>query len=463
MLTRTLYPACPLCEATQSNVLHRVDCTAYPLYQPALSPVMTWLKCVACDHVYVDGIYTDEALQLIFSRTHPSQAVGYDLETQRYVAARMIEKVLPYAHSGRWLDIGFGNGALLLTAQEFGFTSVGIDLRRDVVESILRFGIEAHEVDLMAFTPAMPFDVISLCDVLEHMPYPPKSLHAVHGLLADDGRFFFLCPIPTAPSGACLMPQMPIHIGRRWSTITTSADSDSIVFLMNVGSSLCATASANDTGCAWKSLPARKNEVNMNHTATHGSPPYRLNVGCGRNIQNGYLNLDAMPLPGVDIVCNLETLREHPIDLPDASVEYFLLSHVIEHIRDSLGLMEELWRLAAPGAIAQIRVPHGASDDAWEDPTHVRSFFPGSFGYFSQPYYWRADYGYRGDWKVERMQLHMDRVRCAGLTPNESLAISKRERNVVREIVCELSAVKPIRAPLRELQSFPLIEIHHVD
>jgi SAM-dependent methyltransferase len=200
----------------------------------------------------------------------------------------------------------------------------------------------------------------------------------------------------------------------------------------------------------------------MSDTITR-TPPYRLNIGCGRNIQTGYLNLDAMALPGVDLVCNLETLREQPIDLPDASVEYFLLSHVIEHIRDSLGLMEELWRLATPGAIAQVRVPHGASDDAWEDPTHVRSFFPGSFGYFSQPYYWRADYGYRGDWKVERMQLHMDRARCAGLTPNEALAVSRSERNVVREMVCELSAVKPIRAPLRELQSFPLIEIHHVD
>jgi SAM-dependent methyltransferase len=174
--------------------LHRVDCTAYPLYQPALSPVMTWMKCSACEHIYVDGIYTDEALQLIFSKTHPSQAVGYDLETQRYIAARMIEKVLPYANAGRWLDIGFGNGALLLTAQEFGFSPIGIDLRRDGVEAIRRFGVEAHDVDLLAFAPATSFNVISLCDVLEHMPYPPKSLAAVHRLLAADGVLFLSMP-----------------------------------------------------------------------------------------------------------------------------------------------------------------------------------------------------------------------------------------------------------------------------
>ncbi len=197
--------------------------------------------------------------------------------------------------------------------------------------------------------------------------------------------------------------------------------------------------------------------------AAFARPPYRLNVGCGRNILEGYINIDSAALPGIDLICNLEELRERPIDLPDGTVEYFLLSHVIEHIRDSLGLMQELWRLAIPGAIAQIRVPHGANDDAWEDPTHVRAYFPGSFGYFTQPYYWRADYGYRGDWTVERLQLHVDRHRCAGLTPNEALALSRRERNIVREMICDLSAVKPIREPKRELQSFPLIEIVHVD
>ena len=108
-------------------------------------------------------------------------------------------------------------------------------------------------------------------------------------------------------------------------------------------------------------------------------------------------------------------------------------------------------------------MPHGASDDAWEDPTHVRAYFPGSFGYFSQPYYWRADYGYRGDWKVEKIRLNVDRQLCAGLDPQQAFLKSQQERNIVREIYCELSAVKPLREPRRELQSFPLIEILHVD
>ena len=191
--------------------------------------------------------------------------------------------------------------------------------------------------------------------------------------------------------------------------------------------------------------------------------PYKLNVGCGRNIPEGWVNVDSFPLPGVDIVCDLEKVRETPIALPDGSVQEFLLSHVIEHIRDSLALMQELWRLAAPGAQAVIRTPHGASDDASEDPTHVRSYFVGSFGYFSQPYYWRADYGYRGDWQPERIQLLVDKVRCAGLDPQAAFAKAQHERNVVREMICELRAVKPLREPRRELQAAPRIEIAFVD
>ena len=201
----------------------------------------------------------------------------------------------------------------------------------------------------------------------------------------------------------------------------------------------------------------------MSSGINQGKPPYSLNVGCGRNIKEGWLNLDSAALPGIDLVCDLENLREKPIDLPDETVEHFLLSHLIEHIQDSLGVMQELWRLATPNAIAVIRVPHGGSDDAWEDPTHVRPYFHGSFGYFSQPYYWRADYGYRGDWQPEKIQLVVSKDRCAGLSAPEVFTKIQYERNVVKEMICEMRAVKPIREPKQELQVQPKVEISLVD
>ena len=96
--------------------------------------------------------------------------------------------------------------------------------------------------------------------------------------------------------------------------------------------------------------------------------------------------------------------------------------------------MQELHRIARPGAKAAFHLPYGSSDDASEDPTHVRLYFLNSFGYFSQPFYWRADYGYRGDWEVEDVVLTVD-AELAGKSWDEVFRLVQRSRNVVKEMV----------------------------
>ncbi|PGT95614.1 methyltransferase domain-containing protein, partial [Bacillus cereus] len=94
-----------------------------------------------------------------------------------------------------------------------------------------------------------------------------------------------------------------------------------------------------------------------------------------------------------------------PLPFDDNSIDEFLAVHLLEHIQRPLDLMEELHRIAKQNAIMVCNVPYGSSDDAFEDPTHIRQFFLNSFTYFSQPIYWRADYGYRGDWLIEKLIL----------------------------------------------------------
>jgi len=190
-----------------------------------------------------------------------------------------------------------------------------------------------------------------------------------------------------------------------------------------------------------------------------GEAVKRLNVGCGRNTLEGWINLDSANLPGIEIHFNLENCRQESIPLENDSIDEFLLSHVIEHISDGLPVMQELYRIAKPGAKCTIRVPHGATDDAWEDPTHVRAYFTNSFGYFSQPFYWRADYGYRGDWQPDKVQLLVRKGDSQGLTGEQIMTSINKSRNVVLEMVATLTAVKPARDPKRELQTPPKIEI----
>jgi predicted SAM-dependent methyltransferase len=184
----------------------------------------------------------------------------------------------------------------------------------------------------------------------------------------------------------------------------------------------------------------------------------KLNVGCGRNVREGWINLDSYPLPGVDIAADLENCATTPLPLESDSVNEFLLSHVLEHIRNVLPMMQELHRVAMPGATMVVRTPYGSSDDAFEDPTHLRQIFVGSFGYFSQPYYWRADYGYRGDWIAESITLEIA-LHLRHLPDAEIWDRIHRERNIVVEMIATLRAVKPIREPLRELQHAPAVSL----
>ena len=184
----------------------------------------------------------------------------------------------------------------------------------------------------------------------------------------------------------------------------------------------------------------------------------RLHLGCGRTILPGWVNVDRVKLPGVDVVADLEQCRAVPLPFADGSVDEFLMSHVIEHIGDTLGLMQELHRIARPGAVLVARTPYGSSDDAWEDPTHVRPYFIQSWGYFSMPYYWNKDYSYRADWQPELLQLAMSEAEFGGIPASTLLRRVFENRNVVQEMLVQLRAVKPIREPKRELQVLPKIE-----
>lgn len=182
--------------------------------------------------------------------------------------------------------------------------------------------------------------------------------------------------------------------------------------------------------------------------------PVRLNLGCGRDTWDGWVNVDRYEAPGVDVLCDLDDHPKLPYD--DDTVDEIHASHLIEHLHHPLPLLQELWRVAKPDATAVFRCPYGSSDDADEDPTHVRRMFMGSWGFFSQPFYWRADYGYRGDWHPTRVQLLLY-PGVSHLSDQEARAMIHFQRNVVGEMIATLTAVKPAREPRRELQRPPVV------
>lgn len=182
----------------------------------------------------------------------------------------------------------------------------------------------------------------------------------------------------------------------------------------------------------------------------------KLNLGCGRNPIDGYVNLDIAPLPGVDVVHDLE----QPLPFDDDIFDEIVGVDLIEHIRDPLALMQELWRVAKPGCKLRFELPYGSSDDAWEDPTHRRPYFVGSWMYFAQPTYYRADYGYRGDWLTKAVVL--DVFDASG--PRDQLMQDIVQlRNVVARQAVHLEAIKPARPCEQALMTQPQVMIRQLE
>lgn len=191
---RILYDNCPLCESNNISKSIIGDCSKHQMYNPKIPSEMQWMKCWDCQHQFVEGYYTDEALDVIFSKTAKYLEVGYKIEEQRIISARIIEKILPFKSDGCWLDVGFGNGSLLFTAQEFGFEPIGVDLRKESVEIIKGLGIDAYCDLVQNIEFEKPISVVSMLDVLEHIPYPKEVLLSLSNKMDKDGCLIISMP-----------------------------------------------------------------------------------------------------------------------------------------------------------------------------------------------------------------------------------------------------------------------------
>ena len=197
---RIEYTACPLCESTDIASAGEVPCSAHPLHRPELGDTIAWMTCGNCDHVFTSGWFRPEADALLSEQGLVEQIPGAEpvasMISGRQVAAKIVTTIAQIRGriEGRWLDVGFGNGDLLTTAEEFGFCVSGLDRRPTCVERMRSYGYDVSSDALEDHQPAAPYDVITMCDVLEHLPFPRQTVQRAHQLLAHDGVLFLSMP-----------------------------------------------------------------------------------------------------------------------------------------------------------------------------------------------------------------------------------------------------------------------------
>ena len=186
--------------------------------------------------------------------------------------------------------------------------------------------------------------------------------------------------------------------------------------------------------------------------------PRKLNLGCGFDKRPGFVNADNFKECEPDVFMDLE---QTPWPLENNGYDYVLLKHVLEHVGAEFGafkrVMQELYRVTAPGGVIEIHVPHFRHDTWWSDPTHVRAFTPLTFTMMSRKQcdkwiaakanYTMLAYQMEVDFEIEQATQVYDpawwaRVEKGELTLEQIRSLAATQWGVVKELQVRLKAVK---------------------
>jgi SAM-dependent methyltransferase len=106
-----------------------------------------------------------------------------------------------------------------------------------------------------------------------------------------------------------------------------------------------------------------------------------LDIGCGRNKRPGALGVDSNRDTAADVIADI---NRGSLPFRDGIFEKIWVVHVIEHVADVIATIEELHRVARPGATIIVETPHYTDFSSFCDPTHRWHLNSFSFRYFTE-------------------------------------------------------------------------------
>lgn len=127
-----------------------------------------------------------------------------------------------------------------------------------------------------------------------------------------------------------------------------------------------------------------------------------LDIGCGKNKKQGAIGVDMHKTPATDVLCDLDRF---PYPFQSDTFDKIYMTDVLEHLQDIKTVMDEVCRIAKPGADVFIRVPHFSSTHAYGDFTHKHFFNTESFDYFTGGF---EQYDFYSEAKFRKMGIKIN-------------------------------------------------------
>lgn len=121
-----------------------------------------------------------------------------NLEVPAFVRTRLDQTVAAfdgYRQTGRWLDVGCGAGTLMEAVRDRGWEVIGTEVSASAAEAVRAkgFDVRAGELSQLGLDFGA-FDVVSMVEVVEHVPEPRALLAEVRPLLRPGGALYITTP-----------------------------------------------------------------------------------------------------------------------------------------------------------------------------------------------------------------------------------------------------------------------------
>lgn len=154
-----------------------------------------YVRCNNCEMVQMEPIPNSSMLDELYN----SEEISYNASGSEFSnivkPIGIIDRIyiLKSIQTGKHLDIGSGVGGFLKTMSS-NFDSEGLEVNKIHSSIGINNGLKIHNMYSSQFAPTSKYDIITMLQVIEHLPDPKSVILDVKRLLKPGGLFYVACP-----------------------------------------------------------------------------------------------------------------------------------------------------------------------------------------------------------------------------------------------------------------------------
>lgn len=208
MKTKHLHRPCPICHSTSGNVLFTQSYIVpdnFPLSHEDNNLLSKDIvSCDKCGFCFIDDSLSQSDYYDYYERYAKHSQFSFpdkDTPIDNFNAylIDVISKTCNHDTSKRIADIGCGSGKLLIDLKSKCFTQLhGIDMATSTEAYLEHHGIHYQKGSItdenIITKDSMPFDLVSIISVLEHVSDLYRAIYKASSILKDDGHIIISVP-----------------------------------------------------------------------------------------------------------------------------------------------------------------------------------------------------------------------------------------------------------------------------